>query len=279
MHFVVAAIPRVGIPLLVLLILLSLAFQIAVPKIRKALSSPYTTDRMKVTVLEQISIGDVISQSYHAIKHTGIVTEVKIINQKQTKGFIKLVHYGSSGFFKTRIIVEESFDVDIDTSRIDLLDCEPLSSIFPANVVVSRARSRIDESKWDAVSNRSDHFVYWAKVQQSKDQISDDICNDEIKRPLSKAKASLFIATREKHHIEDIRIGDVVKSCVIGFIENTGIVSSVKYFEDSGGRNFELQVFTYNFSSTVTRNIYTIDLNKYRLYKKVYNNALCLPME
>lgn len=277
MHFVVAAIPGVGIPLLVLLILLSLAFQIAVPKIRKALSSPFTTDRVKVTALEQISIGDVISQSYHGIKHTSIVTEVKIINQQQTKGFIKLVHYGSSGFFKTRIIVEESFDVDIDTSRIDLLDCEPLST-FPANVVVSRARSRIGESKWDAVSNRSDHFAYWAKVQQSEDQISDDICNDEIKRPLSKAKASLFVATREIHHIEDIRIGDVVKSCVIGLIDNTGIVSSVKYFEDSGGRNFELEVFTYNFSSKVTRNIYTIDLNKHRLYKKVYNNALCLPM-
>ncbi|CAC5399755.1 unnamed protein product [Mytilus coruscus] len=149
LNFAVAAIPGVGIPVLILLIIISIAFQIKVPELRKALSSPFTVDRVKVTSLEQICIGDVVSQLYNDIKHTSIVTEVKITNDKMKKGYIRLVHYGSSGWFKTRIIVEELFKVDLEMSNIYLLDCKPLST-FPVDVVVSRARSRVGETKWNA---------------------------------------------------------------------------------------------------------------------------------
>ncbi|CAG2220410.1 unnamed protein product [Mytilus edulis] len=166
LHFVVPAmVPAVGIPLIILLVLLAVAFQMVVPRLRKALSSPFSVDRVKVVNLGQIGIGDVLSHRYYGVKHTSIVTEVKVENDKKTKGRIRLVHYGSSALFGTRKIVEEYVEIDIHKSSIYVLDCKPLCT-FEADIVVSRARSRIGETKWAIFSNRSDHFSYWAKVQQ-----------------------------------------------------------------------------------------------------------------
>ncbi|XP_076105740.1 uncharacterized protein LOC143074079 [Mytilus galloprovincialis] len=274
LHFAVAAVPGVAIPVLVLLIFFSVAFQMAVPWLRKALSSPFTVDRVKVKSIKQICIGDVISQHYHHINHTSIVTEVKIINDKQTEGYIGLVHYGSSGWFKTRCIVEEYFKINVETSNIYLLDCTPLST-FPADVVVSRARSRVGETKWSTFSNRSDHFSFWSKVEQYENIIFDDTCNEDIQVHLSRAEATLLIRKREIHQLEELQIGDVVKSTEIGIIDNTGILSSFRYLDNSDGRKFEISVFTYNFSRIITRKTYTIDLNKVRLYVYIYNPALC----
>ncbi|XP_052073066.1 uncharacterized protein LOC127711155 [Mytilus californianus] len=277
LHFAVAAIPGVAIPVLILLIFFSVAFQMAVPKLRKALSSPFTVDRVKVTSIEQIYIGDVISQHYHHINHAGIVTKVKITNDKQTEGYIGLVHYGSSGWFKTRRIVEEYFKINVETTDIYLLDCTPLST-FPADVVVSRARSRVGETKWSTFSNRSDHFSFWAKVQQYENIIFEDTCNDEIQGHLSRAEATLLIDKREIHHIEELQKGDVVKGTEIGTIDDTGILSSLRYLDSSDGRKFEIEVFKYDFCRNITRKTYTIDLNIVRLYVQIYNPALCQSM-
>lgn len=277
LHFAVAAIPGVGIPVLVLLIIISVAFQIKVPELRKALSCPFTVDRVKVTSLEQLCIGDVVSQLYHDVKHTSIVTEVKITNDKVTEGYIRLVHYGSSGWFKTRTIVEELFKVDLETSNIYLFDCKPLST-YPVDVVVCRARSRIGETKWNAFSNRSDHVAYWAKVKLYENVMFEDSCKDEITRPLSRAKVSLSIGKRDIHHIEELKIGDVVTSDVKK--GKTGILSSIRYLDDSDGRKFEIELFTYKCSSKiVSKKSYIIDLNKVSLTVQLYNDALCHSME
>lgn len=268
--------PTVGIPLIILLVLLALAFQMTVPRLRKALSSPFSVDLIKVTGLGQICIGDVISQRYCGVKHTCIVTEVKTENNNQKKGRIQLIHYGCSSLFGTRKIVEEWLEVDIDKSTIYVLECKSLNS-FSADTVVTRARSRIGETKWAMFSNRSDHFSYWAKVQQYNDEIFYQISNDEIKRPLS--QASFFIEKREIHRVEDLKIGDVVKSNVIGKIDNTGILSSIEYLNGPNGRQIEIAVYTYSFSWTVTQKKYTIDLNKDRLFVKVYNPAQCQTIE
>lgn len=150
---------------------------------------------------------------------------------------------------------------------------------FPADMVVSRARSRIGEAKWAMFSNRSDHFSYWAKVQQYNNDIFDEISNEEIRRPMSRTEASLFIEKREIHRVEDLKIGDVVQSDVIGIIDDTGILSSIRYLDGPDGRKFEIEVYTYSFSWTITQNKYTVDLNKDRLYVKVYNPSQCQTME
>lgn len=270
--------PGAGIPLIISLVLLSLAAQINVPRLRKALSTPFSVDRMKVTSLCHISIGDVILQRYCGVKHTSIVTNVKTEHDKLTKGRIRLIHYGCSGLFKTRKIIEEWVEVDIDKSTIYLLVCESLCT-FPADVVVKRARCRIGETKWDIFSNRSDHFSYWAKVDLNNDDIFDEISYEEIRRPLSRTKASFFIEKREIHQIKDLKTGDVVKSVVLGIIDNTGILSSIKYLDCPTGRKFEIEVYTYTFLWTVTRQKYTIDLNKDRLFVKVYTPTQCQTME
>ncbi|CAC5368168.1 unnamed protein product [Mytilus coruscus] len=221
LHFAVPLMaPGVGIPLMILSILLAVAFQMTVPRLRKALSSPFSIDRVKVTNLGKIRIGDVLSHLYYGvIQQTSIVSEVQTKKDKQTKGWIRLIHYGLSTLFGTKI-VEEYVEIDTDKSSIYLLDCNPLCT-FPADIVVSRARSRIGETKWALFSNRSDHFSYWAKVQQYNNDIFDEISYQDIRRPMEKIEASLFIENREIHNVGDIRIGDIVQSNVIGIIDNT----------------------------------------------------------
>ncbi|XP_063396339.1 uncharacterized protein LOC134680953 [Mytilus trossulus] len=279
LHFVVPAmVPAVGIPLIILLVLLAVAFQMIVPRLRKALSSPFSVDRVKVVNLGQIGIGDVLSHRYYGVKHSSIVTEVKVENDKKTKGRIRLVHYGSSAIFGTKKIVEEYIEIDIHKSRIYVLNCKPLCT-FESDIVVSRARSRIGESKWAIFSNRSDHFSYWAKVQQYNNDFFDEISNEEIRRPMSRTEASLFIEKRDIHRVEDLKIGDVVQSNVIGIIDDTGILSSIRYLDGQDGRKFEIEVYTYSFSWTIIRKKYTVDLNKDSLNVKVYNPSQCQTME
>ncbi|VDI77886.1 Hypothetical predicted protein [Mytilus galloprovincialis] len=279
LHFAVPLMaPGVGMPLVILSILLAVAFQMSVPRLRKALTSPFSIDRVKVTNLANIRIGDVLSHRFYGvIEQTSIVSEVTTKKDKQTKGWIRLIHYGLSTSLATKI-VEEDVEIDTDKSSIYVLDCKPLCT-FPADIVVSRARSRIGETKWALFSNRSDHFSYWAKVQQYNNDILDEISNEENTKPTEKIEASLFIEKREIHNVEDIRIGEVVQSNVIGIIDDTGILSSVRYFDGKDGRKFEIDVYSYSFLRTVTRKKYTVDLNKDRLYVKVYNPAQCQTME
>lgn len=268
--------PGVGIPLTILLILLSVAFQMSVPRLRKAFSSPFATvNRVKVTNVEQICIGDILSHRYIGFKHIGIVTHLDVKGQKQ-KGKIRMVHYGLPGLFKKRKIVEDDFKVDTKKSSLYLLDCRTLST-FPADVVVSRARNRVGETKWDMFSNRSDHFSYWAKVQQYDD--FDDISYKDDRLALPKTQASLFIEKRDIHRMDELRIGDVVKSDVIGKIDDTGILSVIRNLDNRNERKFEIEVITYSFLRKVSGQKYQIDLDKDTLYVKKYNPAQCQPME
>ncbi|XP_063448114.1 uncharacterized protein LOC134727663 [Mytilus trossulus] len=279
LHFAVPlTAPGVGIPLMILSVLLAVAFQMSVPRLRKALSSPFSIDRVKVKNLEKLRIGDVLSHRFYGvIQQTSIVSEVTTKKDKQTKGWIRLIHYGLSTSLATKI-VEEYVEIDTDKSSLYVLDCKPLCT-FPADIVLSRARSRIGETKWALFSNRSDHFSYWAKIQQYKNDIFDEIFNEEIAKPTEKIQASLFIEKREIHRVDDIRIGDVVQSGVIGIINDTGILSSVRYLGGPDGRKFEIDVYSYSLLRTITRKKYTVDLNKHRLYVKVYNPAQCQTMK
>lgn len=264
-------VPGLGIPLTIVLILLAVAFQITVPKLRKIISSPFSVEHVKVTSLEQIGIGDIISHRYFKLKHVGVVTEVDWSNNK-----IKTVHYALQALHRPRKIVEEYFDIDLKKSNVYLLDCKPLST-FPNDDVVRRAKSRIGETKWDMCSNRSDHFSHWAKVRQKEEENIDiDITSNEVKKT---SKVSLYIGKREIHGIDELQIGDVVQSSVIGKFDDTGILSSIEYLDVTNERIFEIEVYTYSFSRKITGKKYTVNLNKDNLYVKVYNSALCQTMD
>lgn len=236
--------------------------------------------RVKITNLDQIGIGDVISQRIQGVKytcHTSIVSEINIQNDATTKGCIHMIHYGSSALYGKRRILEEKVEVDIEKSCIYLLQCK--RPTFPSDEVVCRARSRIGENKWNLFSNRSDHFAYWTKFQKYEDEIVDETCNEDFIKSSSRLDVPIFFKKRELHRIKDLRIGDVVKSDVIGIINDTGILSSIEHLDGPNGRKFEIEVLTYSFFWTVTQKKRTIDLDIDRIFVKVYNPAKCQPME
>lgn len=267
-------VPGAGFPLSLVLVLLSISLQVTVVKLKKALMSPFSVEKVKVTNLNQINIGDVISKRYFGFKHTSIVTNIKVNNAIPTKGQLQIVHYGLSTIFGTRTIVEDNVEVDIEKSHVYIFECKTLLT-YSADVVVSRARSRIGETKWDMFSNRSCHFAHWSKVQHGSIEIFYDPSGEEIIRKLPKTnRSSFFIEQREIHSRADIRKGDVVllKGALLG------ILSSIEDFDNPETRQFEIYVYTYP-SWRVTLAKYAVDLDKDRLYVNVYNPALCHPME
>lgn len=272
MHFAIPLMSTgIGIPIAILLILLSIGLQIAVPKIRKALSSPFTVDRKQINHLNELSEGDVISFRYYGFRHTSIVSNVDA-----DSGQTRFIHYGTSSLCGTRTIIEENIQIDVSKMKVMLLDCTRLNT-FSKDEVISRAKSRIGETKWKLFGNRADNFAYWAKVKTQYDEDFD--LNSTTSDVFPSSKVSLFIEEREIHRHEDLKIGDVVKSNVIGKFDNTGILSSLRYLDGSNGRKFEMEVITYNFAWVVTRKRYTIDLNTDRLFVKMYNPAQCHAME
>lgn len=242
------------IPKAILEILLSASFQISVPRLRKALSSPFSVDCMKVQDLADIACGDIISIRYCGIYFKGIVTLCELTEGSKS-GEITIVYYGVQSFHRT--IVEKPFKVDKE-SNIFIFDCTPFPT-YPAQRVVRRAKSRIGETKWNMFSNRTIHFLYWAKRK-----------NDIHEMDTPSAPSSVYIEQREIHTRADLTKGDIVKCDVIGFISDTGIVSSITPTTPSSERKFEMEVYKLSFSGKVYSNKYTVDLNNDTVYVKIH---------
>jgi hypothetical protein len=84
----------VGIPLLLVIVLLSLAMQWGIGKVRRALMSPYECEKVPALKLSDLNVGSMIAFNYFGFQHFAIITEVHEENEDSTIGKIRCVHYG-----------------------------------------------------------------------------------------------------------------------------------------------------------------------------------------
>ena len=270
-HFALPLIPTgVGIPVLILLLVLSAVLMWLVPKIRKKFQSPLQGEGKEISRLSELHRGDVVSFSYYKLKHYLVVTEVNPDPISQTQGVIHCVHYSLPNLTGTRIIAEESFDIDLKKKPIKKYDCGPLN-VFPANEIVRRVRTRIDETKWNMASNRSDHLCHWAVTDQSHTESDDSLeANQDVGDSKSKVLSSSFLEKRTVHLMEELQLGDIVE-----FDGNKGIL--VGLTDLGGGRSFELEMVLKK--DLIRLNNETVNLNTDSLVVHLYHPAHCYPMQ
>ena len=116
----------------------------------------------RATHITDFSPGDVINFSYYWLPHEAVVIKV----QYPEKIKCEVVHYNYDGVFGTRTIVEESFIFKLSDQNVFVHDYSEYS-VYEQDEVVTRAKSRIGEQKFNPFTNRSSHLAKWCKIKQS----------------------------------------------------------------------------------------------------------------
>ncbi|XP_053390763.1 uncharacterized protein LOC128553613 [Mercenaria mercenaria] len=271
----------VGIPLLLVLVVLSLTLQWGITKVVKALRSPYACDEIEVKHLSQITPGSMISFKYFGISHYAIVTG-KLECDESEIGVIRCVHYGLKSFnvFGTRKVLEEYFELNMNENirNVKLIDCRHLKT-FPPDVVVSRAKARIEETKWSVLSNRSDHLCFDTLVQEENEQNIHQPESDSIDNSKSKHKSSFYIGKKEIHLRSDLQIGHIVKFKIgTKFWATNGIVVWLEDKDKCSEQAFKMDLIVYRDYWAIRRK-YSIDLKRDRLFIRKYHPAHCCPFD
>ncbi|XP_060565658.1 uncharacterized protein LOC132724731 [Ruditapes philippinarum] len=279
-HFLLPMIkPTIAvIPVLLVIVLLSLAVQWGIGKVRRTLMSPYECEKVPVLTLSDLNVGSMITFTYFGFQHFAIVTEVHEETDDSTIGTIKFVHYGlkSLNIFRKRHVMEELIRVDLNkaSKKLKMVDCKHLNS-YPSHQVVQRVKQRVGETNWNAVSNRSDHLCFWALVKQEK-ELENSNTNAEntenIGETKTKHKSSLCTGQTEVHVREEVRLGDVVKYGGVN-----GIVVNLDDITQCDAQEFEMELMVYR-NYYVIREKKTINLRQKRLSVKNYHPAHCCSM-
>jgi hypothetical protein len=273
-HFALPAMaPSVGVPLLIILILLSGALQWSVPKLRRALQSPFQVDKMKICNLTEIEIGDVVSLRYYGLPHDIIVTEVHEDDSSPSVGRVRGIHYGLPNVFGKREIIEEYFSVNLEKTSVKRFDCR-LLLCNPRDNVVHRARKRLGETKWTPASNRSVNFCFWAKVRPRPRANCEKWDSSALEGGTSTQLSNLFIGKSEVHLMDEIQVGDVLQH------DDVGILSCLVSLDGGYGRKFEIEQIIYESRHWIVRSKKSIvDLNKDHVYVTKFHPAHCHPMD
>ncbi|KAL4224765.1 hypothetical protein ACF0H5_015462 [Mactra antiquata] len=252
-----------GVPLVILTVLLSFSLQVSIPWIHQALQSPFTCNKNKLSNLADVKVGDIVSFLYFGLEHVAVVTELNELDHDVT-----CVHYSLPKLLGTRIVQEETFNLNPAEQSVKLFDCNPIHC-KPPHEVVKLARKRVGETKWSCV-NRSDHLSYWAKMKVNARGRCD--CEYDVEDLTTKKNKEAFLREEDVHLMTDIELGDVVK------YKKKGIVVGIKSLDNDFGRQFEFEMIIYNSADAFCRKQYSIDLNKDDLTVFIYHPSFCFPM-
>ena len=263
----------VGVPLIIILVLLSIALQWSVPKVRKAFQSPFIVDKKEVRQISEVEIGDAALLKYYGIEHAIIVTEVHEEGTDSMKGRIRGVHYGLPNIFGRREVMEEYFTIDLTKSTLKRFDCSHLLTNTP-ETTVQRARKRVGEKKWALASNRSDHFCFWAKVQQRPSGICENWDNGDLEGSSTSTNnlSSLHLEQKEVHLENDLVLGDVIK------YKQVGILVGKINLDPGRGRQLKIEMIVYDLGWYCRKKVHIVDLNKDSIVIERCHPAHCHPM-
>ncbi|XP_045209733.2 uncharacterized protein LOC123561432 [Mercenaria mercenaria] len=121
----------------------------------------------KVTDIDEIKQGDVITFYYWSFEHDAVVTKVTRGESKEnTIGQLRIIHYALDHLFAVRTVKEEFMPVNLKKELVYLKGYDGYIT-YPTETVVKRARSRLGEQRFSLSGNTSSDLVHWAKVVQT----------------------------------------------------------------------------------------------------------------
>ncbi|WAR29888.1 hypothetical protein MAR_003456, partial [Mya arenaria] len=196
----------VGIPLVVLSVLLSVALKMSVNTFLRVLRNPFGKEKTKLSRPSQLSIADIVAFSYYRLEHVAIVTDILDVNERAQTARVRCIHYGLPKLLAKRQIVEEEFEMNLVNSSWHKFDVDDTTS-YACEKRLSRARERVGEKRWSK-TNRSDNFCHWAVVPIARwDNYAFEEVNDKEKKNKS---VEPFFNKYPGYIAEELRLGDVV---------------------------------------------------------------------
>ncbi|KAH3720611.1 hypothetical protein DPMN_063511 [Dreissena polymorpha] len=117
-------------------------------------------DRVEVTNIDDLKPGDAVIFNLESNTQEGIVTVVSPHRADKQLGLVDVVNYQQTPKGITTVIEKAMF---FDLHKHTIIQKAYVNS-FDATTVIARARSRIDERRYDSKENSNRHFVEWAKV-------------------------------------------------------------------------------------------------------------------
>lgn len=197
-----------------------------------------SSQNTKVTEIEMVRPGDVISFHYWGFEHLAIVSDIRKSDAKPNNtGSFTIIHYALKGAIAKRTVAEETLVFYLDTDSVFLIDFTGHVT-YPFEKVVERAKTRIGEQKHSFFWNTSRDLVYWAKVVQipaivavekvktSKCGGTDSFLKDEILMlPEGEQKVKGFQVSKV-HSWCDIKLGNIVEYKYY-FIKHHGVVVGI----------------------------------------------------
>ena len=134
----------------------------------------------RVVSFSEINPGDCVNYRYWSLPHDAVVVDVIPGHAKgNNEGKLVVVHYALDSLFGTRYIKRERVYFNL-LKNIVYLKSFPGCVVYPNELVVQRALSRVDECKFHVMGNISSDVVQWAKVVQTPCIVTITTNNDNV---------------------------------------------------------------------------------------------------
>lgn len=243
--------------------------------------SPFSGLEIQIDKLTELKRGDVITFYHWGLKHDGVVSNVEI-NSCDNKGKLRIVHYSWPSLISWRIIVEEEIEINLAKDKVLRHDYSGYT-VYDPDEVIRRAKMRIGETKFAVFSNRSSHFCFWAKVNETpNDQDLNNKHNLSIhlqyERPFSRNQGDLkllqvyidhrrgkLISTsiNEKRQVRirtEIKPGDVIEFKFHYGLLHKAICTAI--WSSTSPSKVQLTIVHYGSSYTVVEETIPFDLKR-----------------
>ena len=158
------ALPVIGVSLLTLVVF-PWACEKIITKIKAKINPTSVIPQMVVHSVTDIKPGDILSELTSFTTHDVVVERVKLLPRvvPRNTASMDVVHYAFSGIFGTRTVLEEHLNVNLEKDRLFVYDF-PKEETFSPEAVISRAKQRVGERKFNMITRRSSHMAWECKV-------------------------------------------------------------------------------------------------------------------
>ena len=158
------ALPVIGISLFTLIVF-PWACEKIITKIKAKINPTSVIPQMVVHSVTDIKPGDILSELTSFTTHDVVVERVKLLPRvvPLNTASMDVVHYAFCGIFGTRTVLVEHLNVNLEKERLFVYDF-PKEETFSPEAVISRAKQRVGERKFNMITRRSSHMAWECKV-------------------------------------------------------------------------------------------------------------------
>jgi hypothetical protein len=162
------ALPVIGISLFTLVVF-PWACEKIITKIKAKINPTSVIPQMVVHSVTDIKPGDILSELTDFTTHDVVVEQVQLLPRvvPLNTASMEVVHYAFCGIFGTRTVVMEHLDVNLEKETLFVYDF-PEEETFAPEIVISRAKQRVGERKFNMITRRSSHMACKCKVMLYK---------------------------------------------------------------------------------------------------------------